>query len=131
MKLVHTRLRVGPASAFDDTDGSELGYAVAYGCLVEDVHDLDYVLVGVGLFLVEAVAAAGLGDHTAVEQLLSDGSAFAGTDRGPTRHPTTRTVARAAEGVLHGPRLTDQHVARSTHVPGHEHRLTDRLVPFG
>ncbi len=115
-----------PSSPLNHAQRAEHGHAVADGGAVQHVHNWQDIFVSVGLLFVETGSASGYGDDTAVEQFLPDRSTLGGADGRPARHAPTRTMTTTAEGVLHRAWLTDQYVARSTHVARHQHRLTDR-----
>src|SRR5690606_8690925 len=115
-------------SALDHADGLEARDAGRQAGPVHDPHHGVDVLVGVGLLLCQALAAAGQGDHAALLELAAQVAAPRGAHRGVPAEPAPGPVAGRAEAALHRARAADEHPAGPPHVAGHEHRLPDLRV---
>ncbi len=79
--------------AFDDSKGTKAGHAVADRGGMEYVHNLVDILVSVGLLFLQPSPATSTGNNAPLGEFLHDGPPAARPDRGPTRHPSPRTVA--------------------------------------
>ena len=60
-----------------------------------------------------------VGDLFVVQRFLGVGTA----------HGSARSVACAAEGVIHRPLCTHQHIAAGSHASSYQHRLPTLLIP--
>src|SRR5690606_28211016 len=90
-------------------------------------HDID-VLVGGRLLFRESLPGAGVSDDSVFAEFALDLPAVRLAGGRATAQHAARTMAGAAERLLHAARLTDQHPTGPAHVTGNDDRLTDVRV---